>query len=363
MHLNWRFQRVIVGQMFLFILFLWYYSHNSFLRPAVDKGTECFLALVLIIAMAVNYWVLYPLSRNYRNNLLYVLLSVMEVIALATLEYFLTIEVKTLMIPKQLLETNGDYIKRIFFLNLVFRDSGLIAFMGLLAYATDLKIRLFEKDKRLFKLKKQLIVQSSNNSSLSYLLDTDRISYIQQRQNYNIITTTDGYLYERRGSLKDIQELLGKNYFIQISKNTIVRLSSIKNCTDNKVEIRTSNHEKPVLLPIGTAYASSATPIIELVLHDSIQTQEEAQVIENNPVSPLPDIPSKELSIYNYIFEHPGCKIIDIMKGTNFPKSTSTRLLKQLQNKNLIQYVGNNRTGGYRVVEKKDDSLESVETR
>ena len=39
------------------------------------------------------------------------------------------------------------------------------------------------------------------------------------------------------------------------------------------------------------------------------------------------------------------------------------RILAQLKAEGLITYEGSKKTGGYRVVEKKDDSLESVETR
>lgn len=346
MHINWRLQRVFFGQVFLFILFFWYFTHNSFLRPVADTGTECFIGLMLIVALAINYWVLYPISRNYKGKHLYVLLSTLEIMALAAIEYYLTVDIKILMIPEELLAANGKSIKWTFFMNLVFRNGGLIIFIGLLAHATDLKIRLFENDKRLLRLKHQLIVQSPANGSCSYLLDVGSICFIQQKQNYNKITTVEGQKYDRRGSLKDIQELLGENNYIKISKNTIVRLSRIKSCTDNQVGLLMDNQVEPLWLPIGAVYQSEVMSIIE----ESRPVPEKSQTVEQQLVAPLPKISSKSKTVYQYIENHPNCKLNDVVEGTKYPKSTITRHLKQLQSQNLIEYVGNKRTGGYRAV-------------
>ena len=346
MHVNWRLQRVFFGQVFLFILFFWYFTHNSFLRPAADTGTEYFLALTLIVSMAIYYWVLYPISKNSKSKLLSVLLPAVEITALAAMEYLLTVDIKTLMIPEEVLAANGRSVKWTFFMNLVFRDAGLIIFIGLLAHVTDLRIRLFENDKRLFRLKHQLIVQSPAESSLSYMLDAGSICYVQQKQNYNKITTVEGQKYVRRGSLKDIQELLGENNYIKISKNTIVRLSRIKSCTDNQVGLLMDNQVEPLWLPIGAVYQSEVMSIIE----ESRPVPEKSQTVEQQLVAPLPKISSKSKTVYQYIENHPNCKLNDVVEGTKYPKSTITRHLKQLQSQNLIEYVGNKRAGGYRAV-------------
>ena len=71
MHIDWRFHRALLGHLFLSILFFWYYADNSFLRPAVEPGTEYFLALLIIVAAEVNFWILYPAFHNNNRTFIY----------------------------------------------------------------------------------------------------------------------------------------------------------------------------------------------------------------------------------------------------------------------------------------------------
>ena len=234
MKIDWRFQKTLFGQLVLSILFFWYFANNSFLRPAVDPGTEYFLALLIIVAAAINFWILYPAFQNNNRTSLYFMLTGAEIIILTAVEYIMAIDVKLSMIPIELTYNECLQLRIRLFTNLLFRNCGLMSVVILFAYNNDLKIRIFNKDRRLFRLKKQLLVQSISDKS-SYLLDTDKICYIQQLQNYNRFFTSDGKMYERRATLMDILQLLGEEDYLQISKSVIVSKPYIKSCSEDNI--------------------------------------------------------------------------------------------------------------------------------
>ena len=55
--------------------------------------------------------------------------------------------------------------------------------------------------------------------------------------------------------------------------------------------------------------------------------------------------------IYNYVREHPNCKINNILEDLELSKSTAERYLRLLRKHNLIQYYGTWKVGGYTVVD------------
>ena len=349
MRIDSRFQKALLGHLFLSILFFWYYTNNSFLRPAVETGTECFLALLIIVAAEVNFWIIYPSCQNNSRRFFYFVLSFVEIIALSIIEYHLTSGAKLSKIPIELSDIEISQIKIIFFTNLLFRNCGLISVVMILAYNTDLRIRLFEKDRKLFRLKKQLMVQSINGKE-THFLDADQICYIQQNQNYNRFYTYDGQLFERRSSMLELQQLLGDEQYLKISKSVIVSKSYIKALAEDVIVLRTDQNTEDYQLKIGKSYLSEVLPVVESILKTANKEIRELEHWQSENLSP--ELHPKALAIFRYISTHPECKITDIMRSTEIPKSTVTRYLKELQQISLIEYTGSKRAGGYRVVEK-----------
>ena len=342
MQTDWRFQRTLFGHLALSILFFWYYVHNSFLRPAVKLETDCFLALLIIVAAEVNFWVLYPLFQSNKRSFLYFVLTATEIIILTAVEYFMTIAYKIKLI--EIFGIKQSELIITFITNLLLRNCGLMSIVTILAYNNDLKIRIFDKDRRLFRLKRQLLVQSISDKS-SYLLDADRICYVQQLQNYNRFFTPDGNKYERRSTLADLLQLLGKEDFLQVSKSVIVNKSCLKSCTEDEITLSTDENVENYRLKIGKPYRSEVIPIANAVLS---KPKQENPVSEDPQPEPLTaKLNPKALAIFQYISTNAGCKITDIQGNTHLPKSTVTRYLKKLQEEGLVMYEGNKRTGGY----------------
>ena len=346
MQLDWRFQKTLFGHLVLCLLFFWYYVHNSFLRPAVEPETDCSLALLIIVAAEVNFWVLYPLCQNNKRSFLYFVLTAAETIFLSAVEFFLTIDDVLSKIPIELASSESFELKSTLFTNLLLRNCGLMSVVTVLAYNNDLKIRIFDKDRRLFRLKRQLLVQSISDKS-PYLLDADRICYVQQIQNYNHFITPDGNKYERRSTLADLLQLLGEEDFLQVSKSVIVNKSYLKSCTEDKITLSTDGNIEDYRLKIGKPFRSEVLPIAKAVLG---KPKQKIPIPEDPQPEPLTaKLNPKALAIFQYISTNAGCKITDIKENTQLPKSTVTRYLKKLQEEGLVKYEGNKRVGGYRV--------------
>ena len=95
----------------------------------------------------------------------------------------------------------------------------------------------------------------------------------------------------------------------------------------------------------------------ELQSHVSIREPKRSD--PKHPHTKTKGLSKKELQIQSsidYISEHPLCPASDIQKYRRVSTATVNRILAQLKRENLIEYVGSKKTGGYRVVEKKDDS-------
>lgn len=348
MKIDWRLQRILLGHLLLSIFFFWYFTHYSFLRPLAEPGTECFLALLIEVAAEINFWILYPLCQNKNRFFLYFVLSAVEIIALSVVEYFLTIDAN--LSKFQLIELPDNecfQFKISLFTNLIFRNLGLFCFIMIMAYNTDLRIRLFEKDRKLFRLKKQLIVQSLTDKQALFL-DADQICYIQQDQNLNHFYTFDGQHFIRRSSLMDLQQLLGEENYLKISKSVIVSKPHIKGLAEDVITLQTDQHTEEYQLKIGKSYLSEVVPVIKTVLKKNIHDLNKTGNQPSEP--PLPGLHPKAFAIYQYILTCPESKIPDIVEGTKIPKSTVTRYLKELQEEGLIEYTGSKKTGGYRVV-------------
>lgn len=232
-------------------------------------------------------------------------------------------------------------------MNLLFRNCGLISVVMILAYNTDLRIRLFEKDRKLFRLKKQLMVQSINGKE-THFLDADQICYIQQNQNYNRFHTYDGQYFERRSTMMELQQLLGDEQYLKISKSVIVSKSYIKDLAEDVIVLRTDQSTEDYQLKIGKSYLSEVLPVVESILKTANKEIRELEHLQSEKLSPK--LYPKALAIFQYISTHPECKITDITRSTEIPKSTVTRYLKELQQDGLIEYTGSKKTGGYKAI-------------
>lgn len=364
---------IIAGQILFFGFFVWYYVHYSFLRSRCDITVEYVLAIVLVLAMAMNYWLIYPEFYKKHSFWHYAAVTVVEVFLVTLLEYSMTIKVGLRYILQTVPQSELIYIKLSFFFNIMVRNLSLLGFVGLIANNFGQKYRLFEKDRLLMKKENKVIVRGNNEE---LLIDASSICYIQQKQNETLVFTDDGQQYRRRGSMVFFERTMASVSCVRISKNTIAFCPHIQSYTIKDVTIQLKKSGKNVTLPFGRYLASSAFMIIDQYMKQQIvenrrnaSKDDAAPAIdpaftdskETKPIAPNnnPQQPSqlmdkgiknpKYSATLGFISEHAGCSIKDIVDETAIPQSTVTRILAELKRDGLIEYVGSKKTGGYQV--------------
>lgn len=348
---------VIMGQILFAVFFIWFFSNNSYLRPSLNSVKEYCIALMLLAAMAINFWFFFFFQNPRRSLYQYVLFTTVELLLITFIEYIFTVDVKLAVFSYASQSVDINKLKYNFFANLLIRNCGLFCFVGLVSNNINLKIQLRAKDKILFQKNHQIEVQQIFDKS-TILLNENDIRYIRQQQNYCYFITASGIKYVRRDTLNDIRRILGNKNYVQISRNTIVRIPCIKSCCDNEIVLFMENNEAETKLKVSPVWKDTAVPIIEEFLqHQTTQKQERFEDCYKKSDDMQLEISLKSNAIFQYIVEHTNCKLNDIVKGTNIPKSTVTRYLKELQKQNLIEYVGSKKTGGYRAVERSGETI------
>lgn len=189
-------------------------------------------------------------------------------------------------------------------------------------------------------------------------LPISEIWYCIQMKNTLFIYSLDNKLYFRSQSLKKIKSLLGEQLFFQVSRDTLVMRKYISNVGDRFVETVNPVTKEKKSFGISDAYLTDELISWgrEKVLIESEQTNDSYNEKESDPTVPVyrPDLlkQKKIKTIYTYISKHPYCKNPVISEKTKIPIGTVNRILAQLKDEGLIEYVGSKKTGGYRAIDK-----------
>jgi hypothetical protein len=203
------------------------------------------------------------------------------------------------------------------------------------------------RDKILLKDFSSISAKDNDNKELTVHLNS--ISFFQQNKNHTQIYLADGSNLLRYGSLKRLCQLICADYAVQISRDTVVPYGNIKSFTESYVSVKFSPDKMDLF--VTDQYKSSA--LKNLQNHVSIRETKQSE--KKQPHRKTTCQSKKELqmqSIIDYISEHPLCPASDIQKYRRISTATVNRILAQLKQDGLIEYVGSKKTGGYRVVEK-----------
>lgn len=375
---------MIAGQILFFGFFVWYYIHYSFLRSRCDVNVEFFLAIILVLAMTMNYWLFYPVFYKKHSFWHYVAVTAIEAFLVTLLEYCMTIKVGLMYIPDSVPQSELIHVKLSFYFNILARNLSLLGFVGLIANNFGQKYQLLEKDRLLLKKENRVIVRDKNEE---LIIDASYICYIQQKQNETLVFTDDGQKYWRRGSMIFFERNMTPGSCVRISKSFMVFCSHIQSYTNNDVTIQMREPGQNVTLPFGRYLASSAFRIIEqymkqkqpvvntqnvskadaIIAIDFISTdsKEIKRIDTNNDSQNHSQLINKRMknpkysTILSFISGHAGCNIKDIVVETMIPKSTVTRVLAELKRDSLIEYMGSKKTGGYYVISYQEEATKT----
>lgn len=360
---------IILVQLILFAFFILYFFHNSFLRPDCGETIELSLALMLVFAMAFNYWFLYPFIYKKHSFWMYMIATIAESALVAILEYQLTIGAMLQQLPPEAIIMESSSVKLSLIINCFFRDICLLGFSGVMANNMGQKFRILETDNLMLKRKTQIVVQRDDKD---HIISAESICYVQQHQNYTCIYTNDGQRYMRRGALSFFEGAPECLRPVKISRSTIVFLPYVLSLNEKEVTVIIMDNPYTVIgLPFGNTMVHAASLKIERYLQQKGENEEDsAWSKEGGDIESVEEATDVEMVgqkqtdsdgkrkegkkfilIRDYICQHQDCNIKDIVSGTKIPKSTVTRYLKEMQQRGVIKYVGSKKTGGYRVVE------------
>lgn len=337
---------------------LWFFTHYTYLRPhAGSTMKEVIAALLLLFTLYINYYLLYP--KLHKNHPVHYWLLVIVV-------SFLTACADLAVAYPGIMRCNAFIIKelgefRYFSIHLLFIFGRNFAFNFFpflfrerrhLQEALDTEIKIVYRDAR-------MVDVADSQSHDMHLISKDDIYYCKQDGNYTrIYVTRDDCWYTRPGSMKYLEQLLGKDEFVRISPSFLLPYQYIKACNGSEVFMKRMPWMKsPLVFKIETKISDQVTE--QIMLHllaakglKNVKKSSSQLRKKRKPILPSQD---KIDEVFKYIKEHPECRSTEISAQTNFSSSTIERCIAELRKQGKIQYDGSKRFGGYRVVKQRED--------
>ena len=332
---------------------LWFFTHYSYLRPyAGSTMKEVIAALLLLFSLYINYYLLYPKLHKNHPVLYWLLVIVVS---------FLTACADLAVAYHGIMQCNAFIIKelgefRYFSIHLLFIIGRNFAFnffpflfreRRLLQEALNTEVRIVYRDAR-------MVDVADNKHHDMRLISKDDIYYCKQDTNYTRIYVTQGdYWYSRPGSMKYLEQLLGKDEFVRISSSLLLPYQYIKACNGSEVFMKKMTWMKePLVFIIESKYCDQVAEQINLHLlaakgMKNIKKQSVQSPKKRKPILPTQD---KIDEVLKYIKEHPKCRSTEISAQTKFSSSTVERCIAELRKQGLVEHIGTKKGGGYRVV-------------
>ena len=331
--MNKKFYAQFLAHLLFCVFTILFFRLNSFLRPAAYGAfyKEYIAGGIVLTVFYLNYFLLYPMLYNERRFTLY-FISILACLMMASLLEERIIHKQMFEIVKDL-EINITHYFAEQTVMIFLRDACFFLFSFMICV-----IRSYYNEKRdIYRYlhnQKHLIVAKDIQTKNTVTLNFEDITHCQQIENYAYLYLQNGSRYTRNCTLSSLAEDIGPNYSVRISRNIIVMYAYVQSFDKNTVFIQT--HEGIVGFNITEHYREKA--FSQLVSH-IIQ----AKVAENDEVQ-------SSQQVLSFIEANPDCKGYDITEHLHVSLTTVNRILKQLKDQGLIEYVGAKKTGGYRVV-------------
>jgi len=328
----------------LFLLAMWYFfGCNCWLRTAAypDLYKEYLSGIIAIMVIYLNYYLLFPIFYTQRQYDLYWCLSVFSVVISGAAEMVMVAPNLLNMYSKSGYTDLATHFLLEESLLVTLRNGGLVLF----AYALNTILWLQrESEEKDFSLRKKFNFLEVRDKEHKTLIRIRQICYCIQERNVTSIHLTDGTTYLRYNSMNDLEELLGREEFLRISRNVIVQKASISQINDNNVVMKENkSEENPLVFAIGSSY----TDIINTHQSYLNYTQEAASTEKEDSESKSTRQLEKIEIVYRYIKTHRFCSVKEISEACHIPYSSVTRYLALLKNSKRIKYKGSRKTGGY----------------
>ena len=324
--------QVIFHLLFLLVM-LYFFGFNCHLRPiAYPDGYKEYLSGVIAVSVIyLNYYLLFPKFYTQRKYNLYWCLSVFSVVISGAAEMVMVAPNLLNMYSKSGYTDLATHFLLEESLLVTLRNGGLVLF----AYALNTILWLQrESEEKDFSLRKKFNFLEVRDKEHKTLIRIRQICYCIQERNVTSIHLTDGSTYLRYNSMNDLEELLGREEFLRISRNVIVQKKRILQFNGINVEMEGNDDGESISLEVGISYMEMVEEYMEQLISERFWSEAEIR----NPKIEL---------VYQYIKKHPNCKIEKICNGCHLAEGTLKRYLTVLKHNKRVEYRGSKKLGGY----------------
>ena len=343
---------IILLNILLCAIMLWFYVRNSYLRPFSGSFLkEVISGLLLLGSLYFNHFLLCPLIYKKNSYFIYWLLVTLMAIVIGGVDLAMAYSyIKSHNVA--LIECFGHFK---FFSKVLFftigRNLALNFFPYLFRERQQLRQSLEKEVQVVYRDVRKIDV--TDKDSNVQLVSIDDIFYCEQQRNFTTIHTVQNEKYTRLGSMKHLEQLLGEEEFVRITTTLLVPFQYIQSCKDNLVLMRQMPWQKvPTTFPLEARTQTEVTEKIAKVLSQREVVLDENKIQEaptSSTARRKPALPAEEKvrEVLSFIEAHSNCNTADIMAETDFSLSTVERCLAELKKRGAIQYTGSKKSGGY----------------
>jgi hypothetical protein len=344
--------QVLLFALFYIVLIV-FFGRNSFIRPIACTALykEYLVGTFVVAVLLVEQLLLIP-KLYLRNRFRWFwLLSAVLIILLTVGEMFLVMpNIKRAI---QYSSVPASNMIMMFGVLILFRNLGLYSFVF---FITVLLRELSLARKKALALKAQIqYIDVRNLQNEIVFVKIQDILYCEQDQNMANIFMISGEKYYRFDSMKNMEELLGDDLFLRISRCHLVNMSYVDAYNGHSVFVGELERGKSLVLPVSSVRKDIVMEKVGQLGVDMRKSENEEDFSDLSGTleeASLEDIFAKHKKlnvIYQYIESHPKCKVCQIVSGTGFAKGSVERYIKKLKDMDCVEYQGNWKTGGYTI--------------
>lgn len=345
-------------------VFLYYFRNYCSLRPAAFPSfyKEFFSGVIALAVIYLNYLLLFPKLYACGKFKAFWLLTSCSIIISGCLEMLLVYpEVKKMYQQTCDISKLPIYIILDTF-NVTLRNGGWVLFS--IAISEIQRLRKQEQNKENVMRKTYGFVDVQNSDYSYGFISTEKIYYCEQEQNMANIYALDKKKYFRYCSMKRMEEILGADDFVRISRDIIVAKKFIYKYSNGQLELRKiDNFSDTKTLWVGKKYENrlkeQLAPTIDGKAEQGFSTERKNPPKRKKEKVFIPKTKTileefnknpKLMAVYLHIKKNPNCNVNDISAKCRLPKGSVKRYITFLMDKKLIQHTGSRRYGGYNVV-------------
>lgn len=348
---------------------LWFFTHNSYLRPFSGSYFKEILAGSLLLgSLYANYFLLYP-KIHHNSPLIYWLAIVILAVVMGIVDLVIAYN-GIVSCNAQVIQYIGHFsFFSIMLFFIIGRNLAMNFFPFLLRERKHFQQSLEKEVKVVYQTVRMFdVTGKKDKKNKLYLVSIDDIFYCYQQRNSTDVYMVQNVCYSRLGSMRHLEQLLGNKDFIRITTNVLVPFRYIQECKDNMVIMKKMSWEnEPTVFHLEPKTQKEISKKVtegiqryneEVVAGERIPKRPARRKAKRKPVTPSDEKVKKVLS---FIESHPNCNTGGIIAGTAIPLSTVERCIAVLKKQGHIEHTGSKRNGGYDVVKPKQE-IEGTET-